>query len=95
MQLDALTAGTALIIVQICMALVITGIFSVTPSEKCTRYWAASGMLIAIGILLLVLNGGAPHYPVLIIGNTSLIIGILLQWRGIRAFYKKPSNYVG
>jgi hypothetical protein len=78
-QLDALTAGTALILVQLCMALVMAGTFYATPSEKCTQYWAASGLFIAIGILFLVLNAGAPRYFILLIGNNSLILGMILQ----------------
>jgi diguanylate cyclase (GGDEF)-like protein len=94
-QLDALTAGAALILVQLCMALAMAGTFYAAPSEKCTRYWAASGVFIAFGVLLVVLNAGAPRYLVLLVGNNSLIIGLILQWRGIRAFYRRPGGYAG
>lgn len=75
--------------------LVTAGIFYVTPSEKCTRYWALSGLFIAIGVLLAVTNAGRLRYPVLIIGNNCIILGMILQWRGIRAFYRKPIGYAG
>lgn len=93
--MDALTAGTALILVQLCVALVTTGIFYATPSEKCTRYWALSGLFIAIGVLLVVTNAGQLRYAVLIIGNNCIILGMILQWSGIRAFYKKTPGYAG
>ncbi|RJG08068.1 GGDEF domain-containing protein [Noviherbaspirillum cavernae] len=72
-----------------------TGIFFATPSEKCTRYWVLSGFSIGTGILITVLNGGAPRPALLIIGNSILILGVVLQWSGIRAFYKKPLGYAG
>lgn len=95
MQLHALTAGTALILVQLCVALVMAGIFFAMPSEKCTRYWAFSGLLIAIGVLTVVLNNGAMRPAILILGNNSLQLGLILQWCGIREFYKKPRSYAG
>jgi diguanylate cyclase (GGDEF)-like protein len=93
--MDVITAGIALILVQLCVALVMAGIFHAAPAEKCTRYWALSGSLVAVGILLIVLNAGALRYPILIVGNNALIIGIVLQWCGIRAFYRKAPGYAG
>jgi signal transduction histidine kinase/ActR/RegA family two-component response regulator len=92
--MDALTAGVALITVQLCIALIMAGTSYVTPSELCTRYWAFSGAFTAVGLAIIILNGGAPRYVLLIIGNYTLIVGIIFQWCGIRAFYKKPVGYL-
>ncbi len=93
--MDVITAGLALILVQLCVALVMAGIFRAAPAEKCTRYWAQSGSLVAVGILMVVLNAGALRYPILILGNNALILGMVLQWCGIRAFYRKKPGYAG
>lgn len=93
--MDAITAGIALILVQLCTALVMAGIFYAAPSEKCTRDWALSGVLVAAGVLMVVLNAGAPRYAILIIGNNALILGLVLQWSGIRAFYRKKRGIAG
>jgi diguanylate cyclase (GGDEF)-like protein len=92
--MDALTAGTALILVQLCVALVMAGVFYTAPREKCTRYWALSGLFVAVGVLLVV-NAGAPHHAVLMIGNNSIIVGGVLQWCGIRSFFRKRQGYAG
>jgi diguanylate cyclase (GGDEF)-like protein len=94
-HMDAITAGTALILVQLCTALIMGGIFYAAPAEKCTRDWALSGVLVAIGVLMVVLNAGAPRYAVLIIGNNALIVGLVLQWSGIRSFYRKTKGIAG
>jgi diguanylate cyclase (GGDEF)-like protein len=91
--MDVFTAGTTLIMVQLCVALVMAAIFHVTPAEKCTRYWAMSGTLIATGVLIVVLNAGAPRFMPLIIGYGLVIFGIACQGAGIRAFYRKPQGY--
>lgn len=93
--MDAITAGIALIIVQLCAAMIMAGIFYAAPTEKCTRDWALSGVLVAAGVLIVVLNGGAPRYAALILGNNLLILGLVLQWKGIRAFYRKPDGKAG
>lgn len=93
--MDAITAGAALIVVQLCVALVMAGTFYAVRHEKCTRYWALSGVFTALGVLLVVLNAGAPRYAVLLIGNNSLVFGVILQWWGLQAFYKIPASKAG
>ncbi|MDB5728738.1 MAG: hypothetical protein JWQ00_1943 [Noviherbaspirillum sp.] len=93
--MDALTAGTALILVQLCVALVMAGVFYAAPREKCTRYWALSGLFVAIGVLLVVVNAGTPRLAVLMVGNNCIIIGAVLQWCGIRAFFRKRQGRAG
>lgn len=93
--MDAITAGIALIVVQLCVALVMAGIFYAAPAERCTRDWALSGVLVATGVLMVVLNAGAPRYPILVLGNNALICGLIMQWSGIRAFYRKGDGVAG
>jgi hypothetical protein len=71
------------------------GTFYASPTEKCTRYWALSGIYAAIGILILVINDGVLRHLALIIGNNLLIAGLILKWCGIRTFYKKPVGNAG
>jgi diguanylate cyclase (GGDEF)-like protein len=71
------------------------GVFYAAPREKCTRYWALSGVFVATGVLMVVLNAGAPRQAVLMIGNNAIIIGGILQWCGIRAFFRKRQSYAG
>lgn len=92
--MDVLTAGVALIMVQLCVALFMAGTFYATPDEKCTRYWAQSGALVGVGVLIIIINAGAPNYSLLIIGNNSLVGGLIFQWWGLQSFYKRrPSNW--
>lgn len=77
------------------MALIMAGIYWATPNEACTRYWAWSEGLIAFGVLLIVLNGGAPRYTIIVLGNNSLVCGTVLQWWGLQAFYGKQPGKIG
>lgn len=95
MQFDALTAGTALILVQFSVSLIMAGLFFALPAEKCTRYWALSGLCVGIGLAMVILNAGAPRYLILIVGNNLLILGLIYQWRGLRAFYRRPPSKAG
>ncbi|MGZ3252798.1 MAG: hypothetical protein ACXU7D_00660, partial [Burkholderiaceae bacterium] len=90
--MDSLTAGIALIVAQLCVALVMTGVYFAAPREKCTRYWALSEILIAAGILMIVANVNIPHYVLLLLGYNSLAWGSILQLWGIQAFYKKQQS---
>jgi diguanylate cyclase (GGDEF)-like protein len=92
--MDSLTAGIALIVVQFCVALVLTGVYFAAPRDKCTRYWALSEIFISVGILMIVLNAGVPHHLFLLIGTNSLVWGSILQFWGTQTFYKKnPSKF--
>jgi diguanylate cyclase (GGDEF)-like protein len=95
--MDALTAVTAALAVQFSMALVMAGTFYASSGERCTRYWALSGMLSAIGILIVIINAGAPRLVLATAGNGAIIAGTVLQWWGVRAFYGKrrsPSGWL-
>ena len=93
--MDFFTAGIALIATQLCMALVMAGVYFAAPNEKCIRCWALAETLIAAGALLVVVNAGAPRYAVIILGNNSLIWGAILQWWGIQLFYGKQPGKAG
>jgi diguanylate cyclase (GGDEF)-like protein len=94
--MDSLTAGIALIVAQLCVALIMAGVYFAAPREKCTRYWALSETLIAAGILLIVVNVSISNYVLLLLGYNSLAWGSILQLWGTQAFYKKqPSTKLG
>jgi diguanylate cyclase (GGDEF)-like protein len=93
--MDFFTAGIAFITTQLCMALIMAGVYFATPNETCTRYWALAEALLAVGVLLLVVNAGAPRYAIAVIGNNSLICGSILQWWGLQAFYGKQPGKAG
>ena len=87
--MDALTAAAAALAVQLAVALIMAGTFYASPGERCTRYWALSGLLSAIGVLIVIINAGAPRPVLSTAGNSAVIAGMVLQWWGVRAFYGK------
>jgi diguanylate cyclase (GGDEF)-like protein len=93
--MDSLTAGTALILVQCCVALVMAGFYFAVPSENCTKYWALSGISIAVGVLIAILSHRMANNAMLLIGSSLVMVGMAFQWQGILAFYKKPSRKTG
>jgi hypothetical protein len=93
--MDAFTAGSSLVISKFSVAVVMTGIYCFMPHEKCTRDWALAAVLVASGALAAILNAGEPRFAVLLLANTAVVLGMIMQWRGIRSFYKKPSGYLG
>lgn len=93
--MDALTAATAMMAVQLSIALVMAGTFYASSGEGCTRYWALSGLLSATGVLIVILNAGSPRLVLSTLGNAALIAGLVLQWWGLRAFYGKRRNTAG
>lgn len=93
--MDALTAAAAAMAVQLAVALVMTGTFYASSGERCTRYWALSGSLTALGVLIAIVNAGAPRLALSTVGNTAIIAGMVLQWWGVRAFYGKPRSALG
>ena len=93
--MDALTAATAALSVQLSVALVMTGTFYASAGERCTRYWALSGLLSALGVFIVILNAGAPKLVLSTLGNTALIAGLVFQWWGLRAFHGKKRSMLG
>ncbi|MCA1323631.1 GGDEF domain-containing protein [Herbaspirillum sp. alder98] len=97
--MDPLTASTSLAIVQLCSSLVMAGVFSSAPSERCTRYWAWSGVLVALGVVVVVAGylaaPGLWRQGALWLGNTSLFAGSVAAWSGLRHFYQRPAKLWG
>ncbi|WP_157889147.1 GGDEF domain-containing protein [Herminiimonas arsenitoxidans] len=93
--MDSLTAGISLILVQFCIALVMAGVFYAAPSEKCTKYWALSGVWIAFGVLIAILNNRLNRPAFILNGTGAIMIGLVFQWHGIQAFYKKQPQKWG
>jgi diguanylate cyclase (GGDEF)-like protein len=93
--MDALTAAAAALGVQLAIALVLAGTFYASSGERCTRYWALSGLLQATGVLTVIINAGAARMTLSTLGNTAIIAGMVLQWWGVRAFYGKRRSPLG
>ncbi|MET0963914.1 MAG: GGDEF domain-containing protein [Noviherbaspirillum sp.] len=72
-----------------------TGTFYASARERCTRYWALSGLLSALGVFIVIFNAGAPKLVLSTLGNTALIAGLVFQWWGVRAFYGKQRSMLG
>jgi diguanylate cyclase (GGDEF)-like protein len=93
--MDALTAAAAALAVQMAVALVMAGTFYASSGERCTRYWAVSGLMTALGVVVVVVNAGAPRFVLSTMGNSAIIAGMVLQWWGVRAFYGKRRSLAG
>jgi diguanylate cyclase (GGDEF)-like protein len=93
--MDALTAAAATTAVQLSMALVMGGTYYASSGERSTRYWALSALLSAMGVLIVIVNAGAPKIALSMIGNNALIAGLVVQWCGIRVFYRKRPSVLG
>jgi hypothetical protein len=93
--MDAFTAGSLLIASKFGVAVVMIAIFSLLPRERCTLDWALAAALVACGAMVSISNAGAPRYAVLIAGNGAIVLGMVMQWRGVRSFYRKADGYLG
>jgi hypothetical protein len=93
--MDAFTAGSVLIVSKFSVAVIMTCIYCLIPREKCTLDWALAAALVACGAAISIANAGAPRYEVLIAGNGAIIVGMVMQWRGVRSFYQKPAGFLG
>jgi diguanylate cyclase (GGDEF)-like protein len=93
--MDALTAGTALAVIQACMALTTVGLYFSAPQERCTSWWAVGSLLFAAGVLIVVWNAGAPRHVALLVGNSFLVYGCVMHWLGLQHFFKKRRSVAG
>jgi len=93
--MDFFTAGIALIGTQVCVALVMSGISLAAPRERCTRYWAMSEVVVALGALLAVFNAGSTHDTLIVLAHTLIVWSAILQWWGLQAFYGRPTAASG
>jgi hypothetical protein len=62
--MDALTAGSALVISKFSVAVILVGIYCLMPDERCARDWALATILVASGALVVILNAGAPRFAI-------------------------------
>lgn len=92
--MDSLTAGTALILVQCCVALVMIGFHFAAPTEQCTRDWALSASCLALGVLVAIVSRSS-HPFLLLIGGSVIMVGMAYQWQGILAFYGRRPRQAG
>ncbi|GHB95458.1 hypothetical protein GCM10010080_03720 [Thermomonas carbonis] len=91
--MDALTAGLALIIGQLCIALVMVGAHFAARPERATWYWSLAAVAVLVGVLMVVASS---RFPILqAIGSSSLVLGAVLQYRGLQAFYKLRADASG
>lgn len=93
--MDPLTAAFALTIAQLCIALVMTGAYLATRPEKCMAYWAASALLIVIGVVATAGDASASWWVLRLAGNACLVFAAILQLWGLQVFYKLPANRLG
>lgn len=92
--MDSLTAGTALILVQCCVALVMIGFHFAAPTEQCTRDWALSASCLALGVLAAIVSRSS-HPFLLLVGGSVIMVGMAYQWQGILAFYGRRPRQMG
>jgi diguanylate cyclase (GGDEF)-like protein len=90
--MDPMTAGVAAVTVQLCAALMLAGSYYLAPAERFTQFAALSSVFIAVGLAITIFNAGAPRYALLIIGNSALVGGLLLQWRVLCALHRSASG---
>ena len=94
--MDALTAGIAIIAVQLCMALAIAGIYLVDRTRADgAQYWAIAELLLAAGIAVIVFAGIDAEKWQLILANNAIVWGAILQLWGIRTFHGEPVGRAG
>lgn len=91
--MDALTAALALIIGQFCIALVMVGAHFAARPERATWYWALAAITVLAGVLMIVASDAIPILKPL--GSSSLVLGAVLQFRGLEAFYKVRPGALG
>jgi signal transduction histidine kinase len=93
--MDPLTASIALSITQLCVSAVMTGTYFAASDERCTRYWAVSGVLMGVGMMMLMLNAGRSVNFLLAAGNISLFAGCVKVWVGLRVFFGREATQWG
>jgi signal transduction histidine kinase len=93
--MDPLTASIALSITQLCVSAIMTGTYFAASDERCTRYWAISGVLMGLGMILLMLNAGRPVNLLLVSGNVALFAGCVKVWIGLRVFFGREATRWG
>lgn len=65
------------------------------PTERCTRYWALSGLISVFGSTLTAFSISKFGHLPLITGSTLMIAAMTAKWWGTQAFFGKRPAYVG
>lgn len=89
------TANVAYAISQLCIAIIMGGLYFLAPTARSTRYWAISGLLSVLASTLTAFSiSQFGHFP-LIISSTLMIAAMTTKWWGIQAFFGKKPAYAG
>ncbi|MBB3213076.1 signal transduction histidine kinase [Herbaspirillum sp. Sphag1AN] len=93
--MDPLTASVALSVTQLCISAIMAGTYFAAPVERCTRFWAMSGLLTGMGMTIALLNASRPAKTLLALGNIGLFAGCVVVWMGLKIFFGKPATRWG
>ncbi|WP_374360507.1 sensor histidine kinase [Pseudoduganella danionis] len=93
--MDTPTASLALAITQLCISIIMVGVYFAAPTERYTRLWAQFGICSAAGLTLIIFSAGGQPGMLLIIGNVLLFSACVLVWAGMRAFYGRRTGHSG
>ena len=93
--MDYLTAGLAVIAVQLCMGLVLGGLW-LTDREKSpgAQYWALAEFFLCAGVLTFLLNGARQDKLALVLANNLVIWGGVLQYWGLQVFHGERRSLI-
>ncbi|MPS47996.1 GGDEF domain-containing protein [Methylobacillus sp.] len=92
---NSYTANIAYSISQLCIAIIMGGVYFLAPTERSTRYWALSGLISVFGTTLTAFSISKFGHLPLIIGSTLMIAAMTAKWWGTQAFFGKRPAHVG
>ncbi|MCB5187772.1 GGDEF domain-containing protein [Methylobacillus caricis] len=92
---NSYTANISYAISQLCIAIIMGGLYFLAPSERSTRYWAIAGLLSILGSSLTALRVSQFGYLPLIMGSTIMIAAMTAKWWGTQAFFGKAPDRRG
>ena len=93
--MDHQTASIAFSITQLCISVIMLGIYFAAPSERYARLWAMSGVLSAVGMSIIMAHAARAPGLMLMVGNIALFAGCVLVWSGLRAFAGQKTSRWG
>jgi uncharacterized membrane protein (DUF485 family) len=89
--MDTPTASLALAITQLCISIIMVGVYFAAPTERYTRLWAQFGICSAAGLTLIIFSAEAIRM-LLIIGNVLLFSACVLVWAGMRLYGRRTGH---
>ncbi len=92
---NSYTANIAYAISQLCIAIIMGGLYFLAPTERSTRYWALSGLLSIFGSTLTAFSISKFGHLPLITGSTLMIAAMTAKWWGTQAFFGKHPAHIG